>query len=332
MREEIAIRLLAPEEAPLLVQLIRSCYGETYIDPKFYDERAVADLLRSVRLHSIGAFDENGRLVGHMGISLRPQPGITADAGMTLVDPEFRGRRIALRVAAGLAKQSMALGLIGVHDYPVTVHAATQRIGAGFGVDTGLMLANLPGDVRFEGMETPSAGKRTSSLIRWLPFGLAPERSVYLPDRHREQIETLYDAAFLSRLPPSGATRHGEVPSELERSYDARRQTLRIAVAQAGDDIAERIEGERREAIERGGLIAHVDLRLDQPTTPAASESLRRIGFSFAGVLPEYRDGDILRLQWLADSVDEGAFTVLASDASRALQTYVLADRAVLRR
>jgi len=73
-------------------------------------------------------------------------------------------------------------------------------------------------------------------------------------------------------------------------------------------------------------------LRLDQPTTPAASESLRRIGFSFAGVLPEYRDGDILRLQWLADSVDEGAFTVLASDASRALQTYVLADRAVLRR
>jgi serine/threonine-protein kinase RsbW len=328
--EEIAVRLLVSEEAPLLVQLIRNCYGDTYIDPKFYDEQVVSDLLRSARLHSIGAFDENGRLVGHMGISLRPQPGITADAGMTLVDPEFRGRRIALRVAAGLAKQSMALGLIGVHDYPVTVHAATQRIGAGFGVDTGLMLANLPGDVRFEEMETPAPGERTSSLIRWLPFGLAPERSVYLPDRHRLQIEALYAAAFLSRSTQAGTTHLEEVPSELERSYDARRQTLRIAVVRAGDDLVERLDSERRQAVELGGLIAHVDLPLGQPTTPVASEALREIAFSFAGVLPEYRDGDVLRLQWLADSVDEGAFSVLASDSSRALQAFVLADRASL--
>jgi hypothetical protein len=164
--DEIAVRLLVPQEAPLVVQLIRHCYGKTYIDPKFYDAQLVRDLLRGARLHSIGAFDANDRLVGHMAISLRPHLGITANAGMTLVDPEFRGRRIALRVAVGLAKQSIALGLIGVHDYPVTVHAATRRIGAGFGVDMGLMLANLPGDVRFAEMETPTVGERTSSLIR----------------------------------------------------------------------------------------------------------------------------------------------------------------------
>lgn len=325
------MRLLVPEEAPLLVQLIRRCYGETYIDPKFYDAQLVSDLLRGATLHSIGAFDENDRLVGHMAISLRPHPGITADAGMTLVDPEFRGRRIALRVAAGLAKQSMALGLIGVHDYPVTVHAATQRIGAGFGVDMGLMLANLPGDVRFAQMETPTVGERTSSLIRWLPFGVAPKRSVFVPDRLREQVEASYAAAFLSRLAQPDATGLEEVPSEIERSYDARRQTLRVAVARAGQDLVDRIEREKCEAVECGAVIAHVDLRLGQPTTPAASEALRGIGFSFAGILPEYRDGDVLRLQWLADSVDEAAFAVLASDASRALQAFVLADRASLR-
>ena len=113
--------------------------------PKQVDARArvvVSELLANRRLHSIGAFTDAGQLVGHMGITLRPHGGITADAGMTLVDPTFRGRGIARRVAVGLAEQSMALGLVGVHDYPVTVHAATQRIGAGFGVDTGLMLAN----------------------------------------------------------------------------------------------------------------------------------------------------------------------------------------------
>jgi predicted GNAT family acetyltransferase len=48
-----------------------------------------------------------------MGIALRAHGGITADAGMTLVDPAFRGRGIARRVAVGLAQQSMKLGLVG---------------------------------------------------------------------------------------------------------------------------------------------------------------------------------------------------------------------------
>jgi hypothetical protein len=38
---------------------------------------------------------------------------------------------------------------------------------------------------------------------------------------------------------------------------------------------------------------------------PAATETLRAREFSFAGLLPEYRDGDVLRMQWLAESVDE---------------------------
>ena len=122
----IDVRLVAPEESSLLIGLIRRCYGESYIDPSFYDAEVVTERLASGRLHSIGAFMEAGTLVGHMGITLRPHGGITADAGMTLVDPAFRGLGIARRVAGGLAKQAIALGLVGVHDYPVTVHAATQ--------------------------------------------------------------------------------------------------------------------------------------------------------------------------------------------------------------
>jgi serine/threonine-protein kinase RsbW len=310
-----------------LIGLIRSCYGETYIDPSFYRERVVRDLLAERRLYSIGAFTDAGRLVGHMGISMRPRGGITADAGMTLVDPMFRGRGIARRVAVGLAEQSMALGLVGVHDYPVTVHAATQRIGAGFGVDTGLMLANMPGDVAFQDMETSAPGARTSSLIRWLPFGRAPERGVYLPERYRESIGSLYAAAHLSReqLRSDGAL--GEHASELEHTYDARRQILRIAVTRTGLDLATRVENEKHAAAKRGGLVAHVDLALSNPATPAATEALRALGFSFAGLLPEYRDGDTLRLQWVAESVDSTEPSVLSTEATRAIAAIVESDR-----
>jgi len=326
--DDIAVRLLAPEEASLLIGLIRCCYGETYIDPSFYSETMVGELLASGRLHSIGAFTEAGQLAGHMGISVRAHGGSTADAGMTLVDPALRGRGIARRVAVGLAQQAMVLGLVGVHDYPVTVHAATQRIGAGFGVDTGLMLANMPGDVVFQEMETLAPGSRTSSLIRWLPFGVAPARSVHLPGRYREPIEALYAEASLERTVLRSDERLGEHASELEHSYDERRKILRIAVTRAGSDLAAGVEAETREAAKRGALVAHVDLPLSDPAAPAATEALRTQGFSFAGLLPEYRDGDVLRLQWLADEVDETAFSVLSTDATQAIAALVLKDRA----
>jgi serine/threonine-protein kinase RsbW len=247
---------------------------------------------------------------------------------MTLVDPACRGRGIARRVAVGLAQQAIALGLVGVHDYPVTVHAATQRIGAGFGVDTGLMLANMPGDVVFQEMETPAPGSRTSSVIRWLPFGRAPERSVYLPERYRAQLEALYAEANLQRTVQEPDGHLAEHESELERSYDERRQILRLLVTRAGSDLASRVETATHEAERLGGLVAHVDFSLSDPATPAATEVLRTQGFSFAGLLPEYRDGDVLRMQWLGSSVDDTAFGVLSADSTREIQSFVLRDRA----
>ena len=325
--DHIDVRLLAPEEAALLIGLLRRCYGETYIDPSFYSEVAVAELLKSGRLHSIGAFTGADELVGHMGITVRAHGGITADAGMTLVDPAFRGRGIARRVAVGLAQQSVALGLVGVHDYPVTVHAATQRIGAGFGVDTGLMLANMPADVVFQEMDTPAAGSRSSSLIRWLPFGRAPERSVYLPERYQAQIEALYAEANLSRSVLRCGAPLCEEPSELKRLYDERRRILRVVLIVAGADLASRLESETRATADRGGVIAHADLSLSDPATPAATRVLRAQGFFFAGLLPEYRDGDVLRMQWLSDSVDFATLSVLASDSTRKTESFVVQDR-----
>ena len=58
--DDIAVRLVAPAEASLLIALIRSCYGETYVDPSFYHEPVVSELLASQRLHSIGAFTDAG--------------------------------------------------------------------------------------------------------------------------------------------------------------------------------------------------------------------------------------------------------------------------------
>jgi len=325
---DVAVRLVDPQEAPLLIGLIRRCYGETYIDPTFYDEPSVRALLTSEKLHSIGAFLASGELVGHMGITSRPWGGVTADAGMTLVDPSHRGKGIARQVAVGLAQESVVLGLIGVHDYPVTVHAATQRLAKGFGVDTGLMLANMPADVTFQDMEAPAPSQRSSSLMRWLPFGRAQQRDVYLPERYRERLVSLYAEARLPRSVREADATVSAQPSELEAFLDTRRKITRIGVTRIGADLGARVDAETRAAAEGGAIAAHVDLPLSDPGALFAAIALRAVGYSFAGLLPEYRDGDVLRMQWLSVEAHASASAVLSSDAIRAIEVFVLEDRA----
>ncbi len=190
-----------------------------------------------------------------MGITSRPWGGATSDAGMTLVDPLHRGKGIARQVAVGLAQQSVALGLIGVHDYPVTVHGATQRLAKGFGVDTGLMLVNMPADVAFREMETPAPGQRSSSLMRWLPFGRAPQRDVYLPERYHERLVSLYAEARLPRsIREADATVSVQL-SELEVVLDTRRKIARIGVTRIGADLDARVEAETRTASDGGAIV-----------------------------------------------------------------------------
>jgi serine/threonine-protein kinase RsbW len=326
----VTVRLLDPQEAPLLIGLIRRCYGETYIDPTFYDGSLVRALLANGKLHSIGAFSVSGELVGHMGITSRPWGGATSDAGMTLVDPLHRGKGIARQVAVGLAQQSVALGLIGVHDYPVTVHGATQRLAKGFGVDTGLMLVNMPADVAFREMETPAPGQRSSSLMRWLPFGRAPQRDVYLPERYHERLVSLYAEARLPRsIREADATVSVQL-SELEVVLDTRRKIARIGVTRIGADLDARVEAETRTASDGGAIVGHVDLPLSDPGAPFAAVVLRAMGYSFAGLLPEYRDGDVLRMQWLSLEAHASAAVVLSTDATRAIESFVVEDRAEL--
>lgn len=309
-----------------MIGLIQRCYGKTYFDPTLYDEPSTRAMLESGTLHSIGAFSVAGELVGHMGITARLWGGVTADAGMTLVDPAHRGKGIARQVAVGLAQQSVALGLIGVHDFPVTVHGATQRLAKGYGVNTGLMLANLPADVAFQGMQTPAPGQRSSSLMRWLPFGRAPQREVYLPERYREKLTALYAEASLPRSVREAAG-VGSQPSMLELTLDTRRKIARIGVTRIGADLGARVEADTRSAAKGGAVVAHVDLPLSDPRASFASIELRGLGYSFAGLLPEYREGDVLRLQWLSPEARASTAAVLSTDTTRAIEAFVLEDR-----
>ena len=94
----------------------------------------------------------------------------------------------------------------------------------------------------------------------------------------------------------------------------------------SGADVQPLVRRLLADAVARGALVAHADLLLGAAETPAAAEALRGVGFSIAGLLPEYRDEDVLRLQWLAASVEDARDIVLEGEGPRAVAAFVRDD------
>ena len=295
---EVEIRLLRADEVARLISLVRRCYGDSYIDPTQYDEASVRRSITEGLRHSIVGFDSAGRAIAHMSFSLRRLGDLTADAGMTLVDPDYRGRKLAMRCGIALGQRASEIGLVGAHDYPVTVHGATQRLAVDQGIYTGLMLDNVPADVSFRDMHEVQTPTRSASLIRYLPFAPAPEREVFVPPRYRELIEGIYSETGLVRRPVDEDRRTNCANCELITQVDERRSSTRIEVRRAGNDTAARIAEALTGDANRAEVV-HLDLPLADAGTPHVAEESRALGFFYAGLLPEYRDGDILRMQRL---------------------------------
>jgi serine/threonine-protein kinase RsbW len=98
-------------------------------------------------------------------------------------------------------------------------------------------------------------------------------------------------------------------------------------VERAGRDLVPEVSKLLREAAESDAQIVHLDLRLAEPSTPRSVELLRGLGFFFGGILPELRDGDVLRLQSTREEPrDRGGIEVF-SEAGERLLDFVLEDR-----
>jgi GNAT superfamily N-acetyltransferase len=326
----LVFRDLEAGEGASLVSCLRRCYGESHVDPGLYDAAAIDAAIAAGLRRSAVAVTPGGEVVAHLGISLRRPGDITADVGLTLVDPSHRGRGLARRLSVDVGRMALEMGLVGLHDYPVTVHGATQRLAAEHAHTVGLLLDNLPADVEFNAMEADADARATASLVRYVPLGDQPEREVYVPRAYAELAASLYETAGLPRrIVAEDGMRKATAPDAetgFERERDERRGVLKLSVTSPGRMTA----ALEREALAEGGgsRATQIDVPLREPQAACVATRLREIGFFFGALLPEYRDGDVLRLQRLPSVPAANAAPVLESSAMRELADFVLRDAA----
>ena len=125
---DIEIRPLTATDAPQLVRCFERCYGSTYPNETFYDPESIVALLDTGKLKSVVAVCADGTIVGHTGLTLNNPDAGVAEAGNTVVDPEYRGAGILGEMGSALAQLCRSCGFAGYVHYPTAAHDVIARV------------------------------------------------------------------------------------------------------------------------------------------------------------------------------------------------------------
>jgi serine/threonine-protein kinase RsbW len=321
------IRALTEDDAPGLARCIYRCYGYTYANDFIYYPEQVLSLISRNLLRSFVAVTPSGEVVGHSGIVRDHPESRVAESGMAVVDPRYRSHHLLGKIKAHHSDAMSEFGLVGTYADAVAVHPITQKANVSIGAkETGLLLAEIPEFTEFRGFDEEPR-QRGSVVMYYHAAGEAPEREVFVPERYRALMESIYGNLGLPRVLRSPTRREANHRSEVHVVVKGRRGLARIEVDRVGADLEEVMRQRFRELCLCRLDVIHVDLPLGDATAMATVDALCALGFFFGAIIPELRGGDILRLQYLNNvAIDTGRLVLYADEAKQMLE-HILADR-----
>jgi len=326
----LEIRPMEPGDAPELVRCVYRCYGYSYIDPLLYDPRGLQRALANGEMLSIVAAAPDGTIAGHSG-AWPDEPGDTVpESGRLVVDPRYRGRGLAGRMAERRLEAARERGYFGIWAEAVTNHIASQRevVSLG-GVEVGVLIGAAVPTVMagFEATGEEQGPPRRRSLLAMFTPLRPHHEAIHVPERHASLIAELAGRLGLERTQSPGIGAAAGVESDVTSAAHTHSSLGEIRVQSIGADLLAQVAS-ALESLEGFDLAAvQLDLPLSDPAAPDAAETLERIGFSYAAWMPSFDDGsDVLRLQRIGSRPVDTETIECARPEGEAVRDYVLAD------
>ena len=322
------IRPMLPEESPELSRCIYRSYGYSYDwDYVYYPER-IRELQEGSLMRSYAAVTPGGEFVGHIALRVEHPEDLVGEAGQAVVDPRYRGHHLFPKMMTFMLEQARNDGMYGLYGEATAVHPYSQKGTLELGArETGFLLGYIPGSVSYKEMGEDMEGRRGSAALIYTRTNPEPERTVYPPATHRKVVQRIIEHNGLRRTFGSGTV--AEMPPSARVTVDVRRDhnLAFLRVEEPGADLQDLVRvWLHRLCLQRIDCI-YVDLPLSHPAAQAAGARLHELGFFFGAVLPELRDGDVLRLQYLNEVEIRPEDVRTASDFGRELFEFVFESK-----
>jgi anti-sigma regulatory factor (Ser/Thr protein kinase)/GNAT superfamily N-acetyltransferase len=324
----VTVRLMTPDETTALARCIYRCYGYTYMENVYYPDQ-VRELLESGLMTSFTAVLDDGEIVGHTAITRERPDSKVGDYGKAVVDPRYRTLRLGTRLTELAIEYARKAGMLGLYSEAATVHTYSEKaLSAAGWCETGALLGFVPETFYFRQIQHDQSSNRTSVVIYYGAINPAPERDIYPPLHHLSVIRKIYDRLKLKRNLVTGAGSNAAQALPPGARVDIRTYTgerwAYLSVVEFGSDLVELVEFRLKELRLRHIDCIYIDLPLSHPATQQYCASLEMLGFFYGAVIPEFADGDVLRLQYLNNVEINAGEIQTATKACREMVDYVL--------
>jgi serine/threonine-protein kinase RsbW len=254
-------------------------------------------------LVSCVAASSKGEIVGHLGLTFETPEAKVCESGIAIVDTRYRGMGIFKRMREYLQGYAKENEIIGIYGEAVTIHPFTQKGVAKFGAkEVGFLLGYTPGEIVVKDIEVESDSRRQSIALMYTPVTYKEQKTVYLPLIYHDFASRIYkEINFKRELTtsdlPIGESRNNLGTSDIvmRKDYDQ----VFIIIEEYGRDTVVEINFVLRQMCTLRMDCIYVDLPLFDPHAPYVISKLRESGFFIGGIIPELRNGDVLRVQYL---------------------------------
>lgn len=327
-QETVSFRLMNTSDAVGLTRCVYRTYGYSYGCDYIYNPLEVREMLGSGIIESFLAMTPADEIVGHLALIYHRLGARVAESGQAIVDNRFRGRKLFEKMKVYLLEYAKNKGIYGIYSEATTAHPYSQKGNITLGaVETGFMIGFAPETVAIKTIESASKEMRLSGLIYYLKINEEPARTIYLPAKHKDMLLKIINRIGMNRtIVDSSAGKARSLNTIVGSKIRPEWGHAIITINEYGEDFTSVMKVLLREIRNQQIPAIFIDLPLIDPATPHYYNELEEMGFSFSCFIPEYEEGDIIRMQYLNNFTVDPARISVASDVGKELLSYIVAD------
>ena len=322
---EFEYRLMKSDEYMKLEQLVYKTYGYTYFQFVYFPDK-IKEMIGSGLLLSTIAVTPDGHVAGHAAVEKIHTDSKVAEFGMLMVDPLYRDRHLGIHLMNNVISNAREHGILGLFSEAVTIHPYSQKtiLDSG-GKETGIMLGYISKEMSFRKIQDEQPA-RQSAVLLYTRLNPEPERTVYLPREHSAVLKKIYDYVGIKRLYKKTllSELNLDEPSAIDISIQQDLNIAHLDIINFGNDIEKALKVHLRELLLQKIDVIYLNIFLSNPAAQHFNKTIEALGFIFCGVIPELKEGDILRYQYLNNVDLNIESTVIVSDMGKELFDYVI--------
>lgn len=322
---EYSVRGMEEHEAIEVSRCAYKSHGYSFFDEHIYFPDKLVELNKDNTMISAVAVTRDNIFMGHAAILYQYPEDLIAELTFVFVNVEYRGQGALNKLMEYLFSVPKPRVLKGLYAYAVANHPFTQKAMIRYNIkDCGILLATSPSSWKFKGISDDTS-QRISVVLGFIYMEPPSPKKLYLPEKHCAIIQKLYQNidCTVHQYTQAPDAVHLSGVSEIDSSVNELESCGEIHVKKSGADIVKKVRRITRDMCVKNTAAINLFLNLEDESTPFVSAELEKLGYFFAGILPESKVGDALILQYLNNINFDYSKIIAYSEIAKEILEYI---------